>query len=295
MKTIISSNFPFQSKYINVLDSNIHYIDLNKESEKTFLFIHGNPTSIYLWRNIIPYVSPLGRTVALDLVGMGKSGKPKIEYSFQDHIAYLDVFIKKLVLKNVILVIHDWGGALGLNYAKNHSENVKGVVFMETFAKPMEWNDLDFMARWLFKKFRHPTIGQNWNGKHNVFLRFILQASIIRRLSKQEKQTYFEPFKTIESRKPIVKFPQELPFNEEGTINEKIAKEYFEWLKKSTIPKLLLYAKPGVQIQKKQLEFYKNNLQKLTTTYIGRGKHYIQEDQPQNIGEAIEQWFLLNY
>lgn len=295
MKEVISSEFPFQSKYINVFGSEIHYIDLGKENENTFLFIHGNPTSSYLWRNIIPFVSPLGRTVALDLIGMGKSEKPKIDYSFQDHIAYLNEFIRKLALKNVILVIHDWGGALGFNYAKNHPENVKGIVFMETFAKPMEWNDLNFMARWLFKKFRHPITGQKWNGKYNVFLRFILQASMIRKLSKQEKQTYLEPFRTIESRKPIVKFPQELPIINEGTKNEKIASEYFEWLKKSTIPKLLLYAKPGIQIQKKQFKFYKSNLLKLTAVYIGKGKHYIQEDQPQNIGEAIEQWFLLNY
>ena len=295
MKKMISSDFPFQSKYVLVFDSKIHYIDIEKESEYTFLFIHGNPTSSYLWRNIIPFVSPLGRTVSLDLIGMGKSEKPKIDYSFQDHIEYLNEFIKKLELKNIILVVHDWGGALGFNYAKNHSENVKGIVFMETFAKPMEWNDLNFMARWLFKKFRHPVSGQNWNGKHNVFLRFILQASMIRKLSKQEKQTYLEPFKSIESRKPIVKFPQELPFKGEGTVNEKIALEYFEWLKTSSIPKLLLYAKPGVQIQKKQLEFYKNSLRKLTTAYVGKGKHYIQEDQPKNIGEVIEQWFLLNY
>jgi haloalkane dehalogenase len=296
MKKTISAEFPYKSQFINILESNIHYIDINKEnnSETTFLFIHGNPTSSYLWRNIIPYVSPLGRTVALDLIGMGKSGKPKIEYTFQDHIEYLNKFIKKLELKNIVLIIHDWGGALGFNYAKNHSKNVKGIVFMETFAKPMEWNDLNFMARWIFKIFRHPIKGQKWNGKYNVFLRFILQASMIRKLSKQEKQTYLEPFKTIESRKPIVKFPQELPFKYEGTLNEKIAIEYFEWLKKSTIPKLLLYANPGVQIQEKQLKFYKNNLKELTTAFIGKGKHYIQEDQPENIGEAIEQWYLIN-
>jgi len=297
MKNTISAKFPFKSNFVNVLESSIHYIDVGRESnpETTFLFIHGNPTSSYLWRNIIPFVIPLGRAIALDLIGMGKSGKPKIDYSFQDHIEYLNEFINKLELSNIILIVHDWGGALGFNYAKNHPENIKGIVFMETFAKPMEWNDLNFVARWLFKKFRNPIIGQKWNGKHNIFMRFILQASIIRKLSKQEKQHYFEPFKTIDSRKPIVKFPQELPFKDEGTNNERIALEYFEWLKKSTIPKLLLYAKPGVQIQKEQLEFYKNSFQKLTTTYIGKGKHYVQEDQPTNIGKAIEQWFLINY
>lgn len=297
MKNNIPAEFPFESKFVEVLESKIHYIDIleNEGNDTTFLFIHGNPTSSYLWRNIIPYVSPLGRTVALDLIGLGKSGKPNIDYSFQDHITYLNKFIEKLELKNIILVVHDWGGALGFNYAKNHSENVKGIVFMETFAKPMEWNDLGVLTQWIFKKFRQPITGQKWNGKYNIFLRFILQASIFRKLSKSEKKYYFEPFKTVESRKPVVQFPQELPFKNEGSVNEKIALEYFEWLKSSTIPKLLLYAKPGVQIQQKQLEIYKNSFPKLTTSYIGKGKHYIQEDQPENIGEAIKQWFLINY
>lgn len=297
MQKNISADFPFQSKFTEVLDTTIHYVDINisDNSETTFLFIHGNPTSSYLWRNIIPYTVPLGRSVSLDLVGFGKSGKPDCDYSFHSHSNYLNSFIAQLQLKNIIPVIHDWGGALGFNYAMNNPADIRGVVFMETFCMPMEWKNLNFVTRNIFKQLRHPIKGQKWNGKYNVFLKFILQASVIRKLSAEERQKYFEPFPTVESRKSIVKFPQELPFKGEGTVNEKIADDYYQWLKASPIPKLLLYAKPGVQIQKKHVELYQNQFLNLTASFIGKGKHYIQEDQPDNIGEAIEQWFLLNF
>ncbi|MFC0264390.1 haloalkane dehalogenase [Fontibacter flavus] len=297
MSNPISEKFPFQSHYIGVENTNIHFVDetTKEKADTVFLFVHGNPTSSYLWRNIIPYTIPYGRCIALDLVGFGKSGKPDIEYTFQDNIKYFNSFVSKLNLTNIILVVHDWGGAIGFNYAKYHPENIKGIVFMETFCKPMEWKDLDILTRFVFKKFRDNKTGQKWNGKYNAFLRFILPMSINRKLTEKEKLYYFSPFKTIADRKPIIKFPQELPFKGEGTLNESIAEDYFNWLKKSSIPKLLLYANPGVQIQSKEIDLYKSVFKNLTTAFIGNGKHYIQEDQPDKIGEAIEQWYLLNW
>ncbi len=297
MSNQISAEFPFQSHFIDIYDSFIHYIDetTKEKTDIVFLFVHGNPTSNYLWRNIIPYTIPFGRCIALDLVGFGKSGKPYIDYSYQDHIKYLNRFIEELKLKNIVLVLHDWGGAIGFNYAMNNSDNIKGIVFMETFCKPMEWGNLDFMTRFIFRIFRDEKAGQKWNGKYNTFLRFILPLSINRKLTETEKQIYFNPFKTISDRKPIVKFPQELPFKGEGTLNETIANNYYKWLQQSTAPKLLLYANPGVQIKSRDVELYKSVFQNLTTASIGKGKHYVQEDQPYNIGEAIEQWYLQNW
>jgi len=297
MSNQISAEFPFQSHFIDIENTVIHYIDetTKEKTDTVFLFVHGNPTSSYLWRNIIRHTMPFGRCIALDLIGFGKSGKPNIEYSYQDHIKYLNHFINKLNLKNIVLVLHDWGGAIGFNYAMNNSENIKGIVFMETFCKPMEWHNLDFMTRFVFKIFRDEKAGQKWNGKHNAFLRFILPMSINRKLTETEKQIYFNPYKTISDRKPIVKFPQELPFKGEGTLNEKIADNYYKWLQQSTIPKLLLYAKPGVQIQTREVELYKSIFKNLTAAFIGMGKHYIQEDQPDNIGDAIKKWYLQNY
>lgn len=297
MSKDISSDFRFQSRFVDVLDSTMHYVDESVfvDYETTFLLLHGNPTSSYLWRNIIPYLTPLGRVIAPDLIGFGKSGKPDCEYCFQDHIKYLDSFIKELNLKNIVLVVHDWGGALGFNYAMRNEHNIKGIVFMETFCKPMEWRDLKPLTRFVFKQFRDPIKGQKWNGKYNLFLRFILQSAIVRNLSHTEKQKYFEPFQTIESRKPIVKLPQELPFWGEETLNTEIVSEYYQWLKTTKIPKLLVYANPGVQIQQRQVEQFKVEFANLTTGFVGKGKHYIQEDQPDNIGEAIEQWYLITY
>lgn len=294
MKKKISARFPFQSKYVEVENTVIHYIDecTVDVSQTVFLYIHGNPTSSYLWRNIIPYTIPYGRSIALDLVGFGKSGKPDIEYCFQDHIKYINGFIEKLKLTHIILVLHDWGGAIGFNYAMHNTHHIKGLVFMETFCKPMEWENLDFVTRFVFKKFRNKTLGQKWNGQHNAFLRFILPMSINRKLTQTEKEIYYEPFKTIDSRRPIVKFPQELPFKNEGTLNEKVVTKYYEWLKESCLPKLLAYANPGVQITKREVNLFKEEFPNLTTAFIGKGKHYIQEDHPEKIGEAIENWYL---
>lgn len=297
MKKNISSEFPFPSKYADVENAKIHYIEVNESinSDTVFLYIHGNPTSSYLWRNIIPFTVSFGRSIALDLIGFGKSSKPYIDYTFQDHIKYVNGFILKLNLKNIVLVLHDWGGAIGFNYAMNHPENVKGIVFMETFCKPMEWENLGLLTKIVFKKFRDLKVGQKWNGKYNIFLRFILPMSIIRKLKNTEIEIYLEPFKTVDSRKPIVKFPQELPFKNEGTLNERIVSKYYAWLKNSSIPKLLIYANPGVQIKFADIEQHKSEFPNLATAFIGKGKHYIQEDQPHNIGEAIEQWYLRNW
>lgn len=297
MNNKISVEFPFKSHFIDIYDSFIHYIDATSKDKTDiiFLFIHGNPTSSYLWRNIIQYTMPFGRCIALDLIGFGKSGKPIIDYSYQDHIKYLSLFVEKLNLKNIVLVLHDWGGALGFNYAMNSSDNIKGIVFMETFCKPMEWENLDFMTLFIFKIFRDEKAGQKWNGKYNTFLRLILPLSINRKLTVTEKQIYLDPFKTISDRKPIVKFPQELPFKADATLNETIVDNYYEWLQQSTIPKLLLYARPGVQIQTREVELYKSVFKNLTTSFIGKGKHYLQEDQPDNIGKAIEKWYLQNW
>jgi len=297
MGKIVSEQFPFASNYIDVLDTEVHYIDIieNDISETVFLYIHCNPTPNYLWRNIIPYTSSLGRTIALDLVGFGESGKPNIHYNVQDHINYVNEFIQKLNLKNIVLLLHDWDGAIGFNYEMNNAENVKGIVFMETFCKSMEWDSHNFLTRSIFRIFRNQISGQKWNGKYNAFFRFIPPMSINRKLIEAEQHFYKEPFHTIESRKPIVKFPQEHPFKGEGTINKKIASNYYKWLMGTPISKLLVYATPGVQITSREVEKYKKEFSNITTAYVGKGKHYIQEDQPGNIGEAIEQWYLQKY
>jgi haloalkane dehalogenase len=293
-KEQIPSEFPFKSNFVEINGSLIHYIDesaINSVNETVFLFLHGNPTSSYLWRNIILTIVPNARSIAPDLIGFGKSGKPEIEYNYEDHYQFITSFIETLQLKNIVLVLHDWGGAIGFRYAMTHPDNVKGLVFMETFCKPLEWASMDLLSKWLFKQLRDSASGDWWNRKLNIFIKFILPFSIKRKLSKVEKKTYAEPFITLESRKPITRFPIELPFKGENTQNEKIATDYYNFLKATEIPKLLLYAKPGALIKEKDVKQFGAEFTNLTSAYIGTGLHYIQEDQPGEIAKEILLWY----
>ncbi len=307
MAQSISSKFPFESKYIDLHGSKIHYIeeysdasfyaeeikDKNASSPEqlTFLFLHGNPTSSYLWRNIIPYVKEHGRAIAIDLIGMGKSDKPDIDYTFQDHYVYLEAFIKKKKIKNIVLVMHDWGSALGFHYASLNENNIKGIVFMEALTKPMQWKDANFIERILFKRFRHPKRGHKMIAKNNFFIKtFLFKVGVKRRLSKEEKAYYANPYPTIKSRKPIEIWPKEIPIEGEPKRNYDIISNYANWLKITDIPKLLLYAKPGMIIKKKDVERIEKEYKNLESAYVGKGKHYIQEDRPHEIGKAIDSW-----
>lgn len=293
----ISSEFPFESKYIDVLGSKMHYVDeyenTSNPEQLIFLFLHGNPTSNYLWRNIIPYVKEQGRAVAPDLIGMGKSDKPDVDYTYQTHIKYLDAFIMEKELKNIVLVVHDWGSALGFNYAFRNEHNIKGIVFMEAMTKPMSWKDANFLEKILFKRFRHEKRGHRMIAKNNFFIKMLLfKLGTKRKLSKEEKAYYNAPYPTIESRKPLEVWPKEIPIDGMPNRNYKIISEYSEWLKATSIPKLLLYAKPGMIIKKKDVEKIQNEFKNLESVYIGKGKHYIQEDHPHEIGKAIQNWII---
>jgi haloalkane dehalogenase len=286
---MISAEFPFESKFIEVLGSKMFYID---EGEGTpFLFLHGNPTSSYLWRNIIPHVKPLGRVIAVDLIGMGKSDKPDIDYRFSTHIRYIDEFIRQLDLKNIVLVIHDWGSGIGFNYAMNNETNIKGIVFMEAVIRPMYWKEFPFLAKFLFKRFRHPTKGPKMIVKNNFFVEKALPGFMVRKLTKEEMDHYREPFLEESSRKPVLVWPNEIPIDGHPADNTEIVQRYYEKLKQSDIPKLLLWAKPGAIIKEKHVDKIKQEFKNLQDIYLGKGKHYLQEDHPDEIGKAIVDWY----
>lgn len=285
----ISADFPFESKYLEVLGSKMHYIDIGQG--EPILFLHGNPTSSYLWRNIIPYLTKDTRCIAVDLIGMGKSDKPNIGYSFKEHYQYIEKFIEQLGLKNITLVIHDWGSALGFNYAYNHQSNVKGIVFMESMYKPFNWADMPLGLKAVFKLMRAPFIGWLMLSVGNFFLNKMLPSMIRRKLSQAEYSYYKMPFKTIASRKPVRVWPQQIPFDGKPEYNAKIVSVYGIWLTKSELPKLCIYSHPGVLIQKSDVEYIRNHFKNTTVVDVGEGLHFIQEDNPQKIGEAIAKWY----
>jgi haloalkane dehalogenase len=289
-KKEISAAFPFESKYIDIKGSKIHYIDEGDGSP--ILFLHGNPTSSYLWRNIIPYLQPMGRCIAPDLIGMGKSDKPDIKYGFQDTYEYLEAFIDALGLENITLVIHDWGSGLGFHYANTHRENIKGIAFMEAMVKPLTWKGMPSASlRMAFKMMRAPGIGWLMISVANMFVKKLLPDMIVRKLSKEEIDYYEMPYPTIASRKPVRVWPIEVPFDRNPKHTYEIIKAYGEWLKESNIPKLFFYAQPGAIILKDTVEYIKSNFSNMKTVDIGEGLHFIQEDNPHQIGEEIAKWY----
>ena len=284
----ISADFPFESKYVEIHGSKMHYIDEGKGDP--ILFLHGNPTSSYLWRNIIPYLRPNGRCIALDLIGMGKSDKPDINYRFFDHVKYVEAFIEKLKLSNLTLVMHDWGSGLGFHYAMSHESNIKGIAFMEAMMKPYKWENFPGNQKIGFKLFR-TRIGWLMISVMNVFITQLLPKMIIRKLSSEEKDYYRAPFKTVKSRKPVRQWPLEIPIDGQPSDVHDAISNYSQKLRESDLPKLLFFAVPGVAIETKMLDWCKQNLKNLKVVDIGEGLHFIQEDNPHMIGEELATWY----
>lgn len=287
-QNIISSDFPFQSHFINVHGSNMHYVD---EGEgKPILFLHGNPSSSYLWRNIIPYVTDFGRVIAPDLIGMGKSDKPNLSYRFHDHYHYLNGFIDALGLTNFTMVLHDWGSALGFHYANKNPQNIEAIAFMEALLRPLNWSDFDPEFRRVFKLMRTPGIGWLMISVANVFIKQVVPQAVVRELTLEEKQAYKAPYPTIASRKPVRVWPCEIPIEGKPADIHDIISGYSLWLQQTDIPKLMFYAHPGATTTEKSAIWGREHLSNLRTIDVGAGTHYIQEDHPDLIGTELASW-----
>jgi len=285
----ISADFPFESNYTDVHGSKIHYVDEGEGDP--ILFLHGNPTSSYLWRNIIPYVSSQGRRIAPDLIGMGKSDKPDIEYRFFDHVKYVEGFIDQMSLSNITLVVHDWGSALGFHYAMRHENNVKAIAFMEAILmRAPSWEMFPDDFQGIFKSFRTPEIGWDLIVNKNFFVEKILPGGVIRKLTQEEMDHYREPFRDPDSRKPVWRWPNEIPIEGEPADVAKAVGAYNEWLQRSDLPKLLFHATPGAIMPAPLVDWCRQNLRNLKTVDIGPGIHFLQEDNPHLIGSELANW-----
>ena len=285
----ISPFFQYTAHYIEVAGSRIHYVD--EGSGHPILFLHGNPTSSYVWRNIIPYLTSMGRCIAPDLIGMGKSDKPSIEYRFTDHARYIEGFIHKLGLRNITLVLHDWGSALGLHYAMRNEGNIKGLAFMEAILKTSTWDDFPKDFRMGFRLFRTPVIGWFLIVGLNIFVERIMPKAIVRTLTEVEKEHYRQPFKGFRDRKPVRQWPNEIPIDGSPADVAEIVRDYSQKLQQSELPKLLFYGKPGGIIDSKTVEWCEQNFMNLKTVDIGPGIHYLQEDNPHLIGKVLADWY----
>ncbi|MEM7247722.1 MAG: haloalkane dehalogenase [Acidobacteriota bacterium] len=291
--TSISAELLHEKRFIEVKGSRMAYLD---EGEgPTVLFVHGNPTSSYLWRNVIPFVTPTHRAIAVDLIGMGDSDKPDIDYTLQDQYEYLEAFIEKLDLKDLILVGHDWGGGLTPLYAARNSRNVRAIALMEPAAFPMlPMTNLEALGERelieAFTAFRDAEMGPKLLLEQNAMVEVVLPGGVLRPLSVAEMNAYRKPFPTPESRKPAYTFPNEIPIAGSPARNVAIMEEIGAWLTKSAQPKLVLYASPGMLVSPNTARILASTYRNVQVRYIGAGVHFIQEDQPETIGRNLSDW-----
>lgn len=280
---------PVIARSVAVRDSWLHYQEAGVGDP--IVFLHGNPTSSYLWRNVIPHVAPYGRCLAVDLIGMGRSGKPPSAYRLRDHIAYIDAFIDALGLMNITFVMHDWGVAIGLHYLTRHPERVRAVAFMEGHLHPIDrWDDYDAGARALFGALRSAPSGRKMAIEENVLIEVVLPAGVRRTLSGEELAAYRAPFLEPQSREPLWRWPQEIPIAGQPTDVRDLVNEYRAYLAIAPHPKLLLHAQPGAVIGPVEVAWCKETLSNLTVVDLGAGIHFLPEDHPEAIGAALARW-----
>ncbi|MFT4623675.1 MAG: haloalkane dehalogenase [Myxococcota bacterium] len=247
----ISADFPYESHTVEVLDSTMHYID--EGAGLTMVLVHGNPTSTYLWRNVIPHLSADHRVVAVDLIGMGKSGKPDIDYRFADHIRYFDAFIQALDLEDVVFILHDWGGGIGFDHALRNPDNVRGVAFFEAVVTPFSWGPMSPPERFLFKKLRGPA-GDRLMMEDNYFVERLIPAMSGRKFTDQEMEAYRAPYAEEAHRKPTRVWPQEVPLDGDPSDNHERVAATYEKLKASRVPLLMLVGDPGAIMRPELVE-----------------------------------------
>lgn len=275
----------YPRRRIPVLDSEMAYVDTG--TGDPVVFLHGNPTSSYLWRNVIPHVESVARCLAPDLIGMGESGNASGgSYRFRDHARYLDAWFEALGLtRDLTLVVHDWGSALGFDRAERHRASVRGLVYMEAIVQPLTWEQWPERARQVFQALRSPA-GEEMVLQKNVFVERILPASVLRGLTEEEMAVYRRPYRDPgESRRPTLTWPREIPIDGEPADVVAIVARYARWLASSSIPKLFINADPGVILTGAQREFCRTwpNQDEITV----EGSHFLQEDSPAVIGQAI--------
>jgi haloalkane dehalogenase len=246
----VPAELPFESRYVEVLGSKMHCVE---EGEgEPILFIHGNPASSYLWRNILPHLQSQGRCIALDLIGMGRSDHPDIDYTCDDQSRYLAAFIDALGIgSNLTLVIHDWGSMLGFRWASEHPDQVRAVAFMEAIVRPLSFN---------------------------------------RKMSPEVLAQYRAPFPTVASRRAVRRFPIEVPFDGKPSNNYETVTKYIDWIAQTDVPLLLLHGDDGVAIKAAEIAWLREHATDLTVFDLGAGKHFLQETHPVRIGTELSRW-----
>ena len=289
---MISAAMPYEKQYRDVDGKRIAYVDVGEGDP--IVFLHGNPTSSYLWRNVIAELEGKGRCIAPDLVGQGDSEKlPASEgaerYSFAVVYSYLDGLLRELgCTENVTLVIHDWGSALGFHWAQQHPDAVRGIAYMEGIVMPMDWDGWPADAVGIFKGFRSDK-GEDLVLNRNMFVDAVLPSSVMRGLGEDEMAHYRAPFKSPEDRQPTLNWPRQIPLGGEPPQMVELVASYGKWLESTDqLPKLFINAEPGSILTGRQREYCRGWPNQVEVTV--KGTHFIQEDSPAEIGQAVASW-----
>ncbi|MFC5663888.1 haloalkane dehalogenase [Kitasatospora misakiensis] len=284
----------------HVIDSHLAYLDTASGADSAgppVVFLHGNPTSSHLWRDVVPEVAGRARVLAPDLIGMGASGKPDIDYSFDDQARYLDAWFEELGLDRAVLVGHDWGGALALDRAARHPGSVAGVVLLETFLKPLVGDELPPAARARAEAFRTPGIGEDLVLERNIFIETAFKGGVLNPLGEEDVRPYREPFPTPRSRRPMLAWSRMTPID--GDPAEVVARvdAYGGWLAGTPeVPKLLLTfdSSPTLLVGEAMVAWAREHIAALTVEHCGPAGHHAPEDQPAAIGRAIADWLAVH-
>jgi haloalkane dehalogenase len=283
---------PYQQKsFATIKGKKMAYIEHG--SGDAIVFQHGNPTSSYLWRNIMPYCEGLGRLIACDLIGMGDSDKLENSgpnrYTYAEHRDYLFALWDELNLGDkIIMVLHDWGSALGFDWACRNPSRVKGIAYMEAIVAPLTWEDWPETARRVFQGFRSE-IGEEMILQKNMFVERVLPNSVIRKLDEEEKEVYRRPFASAgEDRRPTLTWPRMIPIDGEPTHMVKLVEDYGAWLAQNDLPKLFINADPGSILVGRQREFCRTWRNQTEVTV--KGQHFLQEDSPDEIGHSTAEF-----
>ncbi|MGH1506408.1 MAG: haloalkane dehalogenase [Acidimicrobiales bacterium] len=281
---------PLAKQYAEVDGKRLAYHE--RGEGRSIVLLHGNPTSSYLWRNIVPHLADHGRCIVPDLIGQGDSDKlddiGPDSYRFVEHRRHLDGLLDQLDLgDDIVFVIHDWGSALGFDWANRHRDRVAGIAFMEAIVRPVTWDDWPDAATGIFQGFRSDA-GEGMVIEKNLFVEAVLPGSILRDLTEEEMDEYRRPFLEAEHRRPTLTWPRQIPIEGEPADVHAIVADYADWLTSSAIPKLFVNAEPGAILTGPQREFCRSwpNLTEVTVA----GNHFIQEDSPHEIGQAIADW-----
>jgi haloalkane dehalogenase len=286
------NSITLKKQKISINNKNIAYAESG--SGDPIIFLHGNPTSSYLWRNITPHLESQGRCICIDLIGMGDSDKldnpDENSYQFEEHYHYVNAAIESLTNgENTTFVIHDWGSALGFNWCYHNPDSVKGIAYMEAIVKEMTWEDWRDEAKGIFQGFRSDA-GESLILEKNYFVERVLPGSIIRRLRDEEIEEYRRPFLNPgEDRRPTLSWPREIPIEGQPANVCKIVNQYAEWMQTNDIPKLFINAEPGAITTGRMRDFCRS--WKNQTEVTVKGIHFIQEDSPDDIGKAISTWY----